>query len=62
MSKYLFCIIIGIILFVLWNNYDGFSVGIDWRIQVTDLARSMGGGATQLVFPEDQEEEARDNA
>jgi len=32
MTKYLFCIIVGIILFILWNNYDGFSVGIPWIV------------------------------
>ena len=30
--KYLIFLIIGIILFILWNNYDSFSVGVPFNI------------------------------
>ena len=32
MHKYLIFIVIGIILFLLYNNYDSFSVGIPFQL------------------------------
>jgi len=50
MSKYLFFIIIGIILFVLYNHIDSFSIGIPWRIQLKDDGAGVGFGPMYGYF------------
>ena len=50
MSIYLFFIIIGIILFVLYNHIDSFSIGIPWRIQLKDDGAGVGFGPMYGYF------------
>jgi hypothetical protein len=50
MNKYLFFIIIGIILFILYNSVDNFSVGIPWRIELKDYGAGVGFGTMYGYF------------
>jgi hypothetical protein len=48
MNKYLFFIIIGIILFVLYNHIDSFSIGIPhWHIELSEAGKEAKGPPPQ---------------
>lgn len=50
MNKYLFFIIIGIILFILYNHIDSFSIGIPWRIKLKDDGQGVSFGPMYGYF------------
>ena len=60
MYKYLFFIICGIILYILWNKYDGFSIGIPtYSIQSIDpIITFSPAPESELTFTGDNKESA----
>ena len=69
MNKYLIFIIIGIIIFLIWNNFDSFNVGIPWRLStiqqkysIIDNPNYMGGPPPPMTEdPFDTLQAAEDN-
>lgn len=54
MNKYLFFIIIGIILFILYNHIDSFSIGIgSWTIELTDAGKEAKGPPPEVFYYND---------
>ena len=55
MNKYLICIIIGIIIYIIWNNYEKFSIGIPYK-----LVKYKDDGEIDTSFQSDQVYETPD--